>query len=177
MLPRRYHPSLRILHWLIAALTLAALFFGTFVMARMDNSDPGKNFALLKHMLTGSVILALTLMRLFIRPRTERPAPVLSGITAADRIVPYVHRVFDILILVMVGSGVVTAILTGLPGIVFLGRGVLPESFNHLTVHAVHVFTARLLAGVIALHVAGAFYHQFILRDGLLSRMSVLLGK
>ena len=48
MLPRRYHPALRVLHWAIALLIIAALFLGTFVMAPMDNADPGKTFALLK---------------------------------------------------------------------------------------------------------------------------------
>jgi cytochrome b561 len=42
-----------------------------------------------------------------------------------------------------------------------------------VALHALHVFVARLLAAVLALHVAGAFYHQFILRDGLISRMSL----
>ena len=101
MRPNRYPPTLRALHWAIAVLILAALVMGTFVMAHMKNSDPSKLFALLKHMAVGGLILALTLLRLFIRPKTRRPRPMLSGISMADRIVPYVHRIFDVLVLVM----------------------------------------------------------------------------
>ena len=177
MLPRRYHPALRVLHWLIAILIIAALILGTFVMAPKDNTDPGKIFALLKHMAAGGIILALSLMRIFIRPKTRRPAPMLSGIAVADRIVPLVHRIFDVLVLVMVGSGIGMAVLAGLPEVLFGGHASLPASFDNVPLHTLHVMAAKVFAGIIALHVVGAFYHHFILRDGLLSRMSLALGK
>ena len=176
MKPNRHHPALRVLHWAIAALIIAALVLGTFVMARLPNSDPGKVFLLLKHMLAGALVLALTLLRWFIRPRTARPAPAPSGIDWADRLLmPLVHRIFDALIVLMIISGVTMALASGLPQIVFAGHGSLPESFDALPLHTLHVLVARVLAAFIALHVAGAFYHQFVLRDGLLSRMSLSL--
>ncbi len=172
MLPRRYPASLRILHWLIATLTLAALFFGTFVMARLPGDAPHRGFVLVKHMLAGGLLLALTLLRLFIRPHTQRPPPMPSGIAIADWIVPYVHRIFDLLVLAMVGSGIAIAVASGLPALL-LQHGALPDNFSALSVHTLHVIVSRILAGFIALHVCGAFYHQFILRDRLLSRMSL----
>lgn len=175
MSPSRYHPSLRILHWLIATLIIAALFMGTFVMARIQNSDPSKLFALLKHMTVGGLVLTLTLIRLFIRPKTRRPTPLFSGITLADRIVPYVHRIFDVLVLVMIGSGIGIAVLCGLPGAILDGNiSQLPISFDDVPMHTLHVFVGRILAGIVALHVCGAFYHHFFLKDGLLSRMSLV---
>ncbi len=173
MSPSRYPTSLRVLHWFIATLIIAALVMGTFVMAHMKNSDPSKLFALLKHMAVGGLILALTLLRLFIRPKTRRPRPMLSGISMADRIVPYVHRIFDVLVLVMIGSGIGIAVMTGLPGIIADGDiARLPESFHTLPLHTVHVFVGRVLAAIVALHVCGALYHHFFLKDGLLARMS-----
>jgi len=170
---KRHPRALRVLHWLIAALIIAALVFGTFIMARLPNSDPGKPFALLKHMLTGTVIFGLSVARLLVRAKAPRLAPMSSGMAWADRIVPLVHRIFDALVLLMVGSGLVMALVSGLPQTVFLGRGALPEHLDPVALHALHVFVARLLAAVLALHVAGAFYHQFVLRDGLISRMSL----
>lgn len=177
MKPARYHPALRVLHWLIAALIIAALIMGSLVMARIDNADPAKRFALVKHMLAGALILALTLLRVFVRPRTRRPAPLRSGIALADRIVPSVHRIFDVLVLVMVGSGVGLALFSDLPGVLLFGEGALPGSFQDLPLHALHVGAARLLAAVIGLHVIGALYHALVLRDGLLARMSLLAGR
>jgi cytochrome b561 len=175
--PQRHPRALRVLHWLIAALIIAALLFGTFIMARLPNSDPGKPFALLKHMLAGTAILGLSIARMVVRAKSPRLAPMSSGMVWADRIVPVVHRVFDALVLLMVGSGVVMALASGLPETVFLGRGVLPERLDPVALHALHVFVARLLAAFLALHVAGAFYHQFVLRDGLISRMSLRLTR
>ena len=172
--PNRYPTSLRVLHWFIATLIIAALIMGTFVMAHIRNSDPSKLFALIKHMLVGGLILALTLLRLFIRPKTRRPTPMLSGITLADRIVPYVHRIFDVLVLVMIGSGIGIVVLSGLPGIIADGNlARLPESFHNLPMHTLHVFVGRILAGIVVLHVCGALYHHYFLKDGLLSRMSI----
>ena len=171
--PRRHPRALRVLHWLIAALIIAALIFGTFVMARLPNSDPGKPFALLKHMLAGTAIFSLSVVRLLVRAKAPRLAPMSSGMAWADRIVPVVHRVFDALVLLMVGSGLVMALVSGLPESVFLGRGALPERIDPATLHALHIFVARVLSAFLALHIAGALYHQFVLRDGLISRMSL----
>ena len=57
MSPSRYHPALRSLHWLIAVLVIAALFFATFVMAPHANADPAKLFMLAKHMAAGVLVL------------------------------------------------------------------------------------------------------------------------
>lgn len=178
MFPKRYHFSLRILHWTIAALILTALVLGTFVMAPADPTDPAKAFALLKHMLAGGLILLLTLTRLFVRPITRRPPPALSGIEAADRMIPLVHRAFDVMALVMVVSGIVLAVLNQLhvqvPDIVFSGQGHLPGHYHGHPIHVLHIGIARLLAAIVMLHVAGALYHHFILRDGLFSRMTLI---
>ena len=181
MRPNRYPPTLRALHWAIAVLILAALVMGTFVMARIAPTDPGKAAALLKHMLVGGLILGLTLIRLFLRPRTRRPAPMLSGIAVADRIVPFVHRVFDILVLAMVGSGIGVAALLNLPETIFDvlqgGDASFPTNYAQQPLYVIHVLTARILAAVVALHIVGAFYHQFILRDGLINRMAFSAGR
>ncbi len=181
MHPNRYPPTLRALHWAIAVLILAALVMGTFVMARITPTDPAKATALLKHMLVGGLILGLTLIRLFIRPHTRRPAPMLSGISVADRIVPFVHRVFDVLVLAMVGSGIGIAALFNLPETLWAvfqgGEASFPTTYAQQPLYAIHVVTARILAAVVALHIVGAFYHQFILRDGLIGRMALSTGR
>jgi Prokaryotic cytochrome b561 len=63
------------------------------------------------------------------------------------------------------------AIQTDLPDIVFAGHGALPADFWIFPVRTVHYLFSRLLMALIALHVAGALYHTFILKDGLLRRM------
>ena len=99
------------------------------------------------------------------------PAPATIGNALLVRIAPAMHWAFYLLVLLMAGSGVAMSVLAGLPGIVFGGVGTLPMNFDALPPRAVHGVVAKLLMLVIGLHIAAALYHQFIRRDGLLSRM------
>jgi cytochrome b561 len=77
-----------------------------------------------------------------------------------------------VLILAMAASGVAIALLAGLPEIVFTGgAGVLPENFASYPPRTVHGWIAKALMALIGLHLAGVVYHQFALKDRLLSRM------
>ena len=46
-----------------------------------------------------------------------------------------------------------------------------PDDLTKYPAFAAHGRLAALLAALIALHLAGALYHQWALRDGLMSRM------
>jgi cytochrome b561 len=167
----RYHPVLVALHWMLALLTIAALALGALVMVKIANSDPMKLEALRSHMTGGVLILLLMLVRLFVRMRTEHPAAASTGNSMLDRLAWVSHRLFYVAVLGMAGSGIVMALQTGLPAIVFGSGGALPVDFWVFPVRTVHYLFSRLLMALIALHVAGAFYHTLILKDGLLRRM------
>jgi cytochrome b561 len=167
----RYHPLLVALHWVLAVLIIAALALGALVMVKIPNTDPMKIEALRSHMAGGSVILLLMLIRLFVRARTTHPAAASTGTPALDRLAFVSHRMFYGAVLVTAGSGIVMALQTGLPAIVFAGDGVLPADFWVFPVRTVHYVASRVLMTLIALHVAGALYHTLILKDGLLRRM------
>ena len=167
----RYHPVLVALHWLLALVIIAALALGALVMAKMPNSDPQKLEALRAHMSGGTLILLLMLGRLFIRRRTVHPAPATAGHPVLDRVAWLSHRLFYVAVIGMGASGVVMALQTRLPWVVFLGEGTLPADFWAFPVRFVHYAFSRLLMTLIALHVTGALYHTLVLRDGLLKRM------
>jgi cytochrome b561 len=167
----RYHPILVTLHWLLAAITIAALALGALVMVRIPNSDPMKLEALRSHMIGGGVILVLTLVRLFVRTHTRHPPTASAGHWALDRIAWASHRMLYVAVLGMALSGLIMALQSGLPAILLGGGGALPADFWVYPVRRVHYAISRLLIALIALHVAGALYHTFILKDGLLRRM------
>lgn len=167
----RYHRALVALHWLLAVLLIVALAMGTFALKAVPNSSPDKISALQGHMLAGGLILLLTLARLVVRLKTAHPAPATTGNAWLDRLAPLTHWGLYGLVLLMAGSGVAMSVLAGLPGIVFGGVGSLPLNFDALPPRAVHGIVAKLLMLAIGLHVVAALYHQFVRRDGLLSRM------
>ena len=167
----RYHPLLVTLHWLLAVLIIAALALGALVMVKIPNTDPMKLAALRSHMAGGGVILLLMLVRLFVRLRTKHPTAASTGNSALDRLAWASHRLFYPAVIGMAVSGLVMALQAGLPAIGLGGDGLLPADFWVFPERSVHYLFSRLLMALIALHVAGAFYHTLILKDGLLRRM------
>lgn len=168
----RYHPALVALHWLLAVLIGLSLVVGFLVLAPMANSAPAKLFVLRAHMVAGLVIFALMVVRLAVRLRTRRPAPVANGSPLLDGLARAMHYTLYAVVVLMASSGIALALQAGLPDIVFRGSGTpLPESFESFRPHAVHGFLAWLLVVLIGLHFAAAGFHQLVLRDRLLSRM------
>jgi len=166
----RYHPLLVALHWILAMLIIAALTLGALVMVKIPNTDPMKLEALRSHMIGGSLILVLMLGRLVVRLRTRHPALPSAGHALLDRLAWASHRMLYVALFGQALSGLVMALQTGLPGIVF-GGGTLPADFWVYPMRYVHYLFSRMLMALIALHIIGALYHTLLLRDGLLRRM------
>ena len=72
-MPKRAHPALVVLHWLLAAPILLNLFVGHSMLRPQPNTDPAKLRLLTIHKTKGMLIAALTLIRRAVRLRTKRP--------------------------------------------------------------------------------------------------------
>lgn len=168
----RYHPLLVALHWGLAAMIAGALIMGGQVLAALPNDSPDKLFSLRAHMTVGLVIGALMVLRLVTRLRTQHPPKADTGNALLNTGGRVAHWALYGLVLLMVASGIGISITAGLPDIVFGGSGApLPETFNDLAPRKAHGILSKLLALTILAHVAGWAYHQFALKDGLISRM------
>ncbi len=167
----RYQPVLVVIHWLMTLMLPIALAGGTLVLVKIPNTDPSKIAALRQHMAGGILLLTLMLVRWGVRARTAHPPRASTGNALLDGMAWISHRLIYLLVLGQAGSGIYLALEAHLPDIVFGGQGALPADFWVFPVRSVHYVVSRLLMGVIALHVAAALYHAFILRDGLLRRM------
>lgn len=171
-LPRRYHPALVALHWVLALLLTLPLGMGTFVLAQTPNSAIGKIDTLRGHMILGITIAALMLVRLIVRSRTSHPPAASTGHAALDRLRHLTHTGLYMLVFAMAASGGAIALLSGLPEIVFGNTMLpLPESFSVYPPRLVHGWIAKALFIVIGFHLIAALFHQFGLKDRLLSRM------
>ncbi|MFN3938697.1 MAG: cytochrome b [Gemmobacter sp.] len=170
-MPRRHHPLLVALHWLVAGLILGALIGGKFSLDPIPNADPSKVAVLRLHMIVGLTVLTLMLVRVVVRFTTAAPPPADTGAPALDTLRRLAHGLLYLLAFAMPLSGIALARAAGLPEVVFGGTGTLPPSFEPFAARAVHGAIAGLLALVLALHVAAALWHQFVRRDGLFARM------
>ncbi len=168
----RYHPALVTLHWLLAAVIVLVLVMGTLSLDKLPNSSPDKIGALRGHMIVGLAIGGLMLVRLVTRLRSAAPAATTTGHAGLDMLGRVAHIGLYLAVFVMAASGAATAFQADLPQIVFFGSGqALPENFRHLLPRNVHGLMAKLLMALFALHVLGALFHQFRLKDRLMSRM------
>lgn len=136
------------LHWIMAALIVAQFVFHEQIVAAWDALARGQaadlNLLVRAHVIGGILILLLVVWRLAL-PEKEHPA--LKGIA---------HLVHWSLYALM--------IVLPLSGLAAWFGGVEVADFVHTTLKL------PLLA-LVALHVAAAFYQQFVLRTGLIARM------
>jgi len=170
---KRYSTSMVMLHWLLAIFILGAIFMGAVVLDDMDSAHPQKILLLKLHIIVGIGILLFTLLRLIVRFRTTQPAPVTSNNKWMDKLAVSVHYLLYLLTILTVLAGLVLAVSADLPAVLLNHIGELPKDYDDYLAHEVHDVFANLLLYTIVLHIAAALYHQFILKDGLLSRMSL----
>jgi cytochrome b561 len=171
--PYRYHPLLVVLHWGLAIFILAALGLGACKMAPLPNTDPMKSEALRAHMTGGLVILGLMVLRLITRRATLHPPAASAGVPVLDRLARLSHGSLYLLVITMALSGLAMALQTGILSLIVGAHPAIPPDFWVFPVRSVHYLISRLLIGLITLHLAGALFHTFIRRDGLLRRMAL----
>jgi cytochrome b561 len=168
---------LRLIHWISAALVIAALGLGTYMVWFVD--DPAARFDLTQtHKSIGVTVLALTMLRLCLRIRTTAPeaepvAPLLQFAAKAAHLGLYVLLVLLPVSGWLMASTTPVRIPTRVFGLFDLPYPLGPDLPVFRFFHAVHVVAAILLAGLVVLHVAAALVHALCWRDRTMRRMRV----
>lgn len=156
--PKRYHPLLVILHWLTVV-----LMFGAGFLAEDDGRSPINT-----HMILGSLLLITLLVRLVVRFTTKRPAWADTGNKTLNLLGELVHYALYLAVFFILGMGALIAQKRNLFAIA-MGTATTANRAGILgPIHQLGWFLAILL---VLGHVGAALYHQFILKDNLLSRM------
>ncbi len=106
------------------------------------------------HVWVGSAILVLALLRLLLRVGRGAPALPEGGHPITDLIAKLTHLGLYLGVILIPASG--------------LGAWFGGFDFSG----SVHEVLFNLLLALVALHVAGALYHQYVLKDGLIRRMT-----
>ncbi|MBQ1765256.1 MAG: cytochrome b [Aquincola sp.] len=177
-MPTPAHPSHRytltaiVLHWLLAVLIVGTFLVG-WQMADMPFS-PQRLKLYNWHKWAGSVILALSALRLLWRLFHRPPADV--PMTPVQRTAAHAtHHLLYLLFFAVPLVGWAYSSAAGFPIVVF-GLVPLPDfvPVDKALAAAIkpwHGWLAYSLALLVVLHVAAALKHHFIDRDGLLHRM------
>lgn len=173
----RYSSLAIALHWLLAAGLLGMIAFGWYMTSLPFSPAKLKYFNW--HKWAGVVILLLSVLRLLWRI-THRPPPLPAHVAASMPKWQHLahhgtHFVLYALFFVVPLAGLAYSSAAGFPvvwfGVLPLPSLVAPNQELAQVLKTVHVCGAWTLLAVIVLHVAAAFKHQYIDRDGLLLRM------
>ncbi|MDE1170171.1 MAG: cytochrome b [Verrucomicrobium sp.] len=172
MNPTRFTPLSRLLHWTMAACVLAMLFIGVSMVASL--ADYHKLVAI--HRPLGIAILVLAAVRLINRILNPAP-PFPPTMGALERVAAKGSEFLMyalMFILPLVGWGMLSA--ASYP-VVLIGGLRLPPILPHdLALYAAlrkaHTVLAYLFFGTFLAHLGAVLFHTFVIRDGLLRRMT-----
>jgi cytochrome b561 len=166
---------LRLIHWASAALVIAALSVGAYMVQFVQN--PAQRFDLTQtHKSIGVTVFALTVVRLCLRVLTIAPRPVAltSRLLLAAKAT---HISLYALILLLPLSGWLMATTTPIrvPTTVFglfaLPYALAPNALIYSFAQAAHVAAAVSLGLLMILHIAAALVHALWWRDRTMVRM------
>ncbi len=146
----RYSPAFVTLHWLSASLIIVLLCIGHIMPQRL-------------HILIGALVGVMFIIRLFLKSRlvNSRPASAKNNVT--ETLITMAHNIIYGLLFAVVISGIGVAINLFFHNSVGMNENMLVQSLHH--------WLTNVLLGVISIHVIAALFHQFILKDQLISRM------
>ena len=168
----RYTTTAIALHWALAVLIVGNFVLGVYMHELPFSMTRLKLFNW--HKWAGVMILALSAGRLLWR-LTHRPPALPAGPAWQTRAAHGAHIALYALFFAVPLTGWAYSSMAGFPIVLFgvlpLPDFVAPDRAASEAFKPVHAATAFALAAVVLLHVAAAFKHHFIDRDGLLERM------
>jgi cytochrome b561 len=167
--------SVRLAHWLNAALVIGALVLGAFMVLAVHSA--ATRFELTQtHKSIGVGVLVLTILRLCLRSvmRAPKPEPAPRSVVI---IAKAAHATLYVLLLLLPLSGwlMVTSTPVRVPTFVFglfeLPYPLAPDIARFRLAHGAHVVLAVTLAALGVFHVAAALVHAWVWRDRTLRRI------
>lgn len=167
----QYSKRMVIVHWLTLAVLVAAWFLGDVVHdARKAGGADIAGYGL--HAAVGGAVLLLTLARLFFRRQDGVPAPV--GASLMDKVAKGIHHTLYAVLILLPVSGMMQVLTSGVGKAIASGDAtLLPAKFEGVAAHGIHEVLVTVLIVLVVVHVLGALKHQFLMKDGLMERMSL----
>lgn len=171
----RYVATARILHWITAALVLTLIPVGLWMVYLEPAEEQAKLRLYNIHESLGVTVWVLALWRVVVRWRNP-PPPLPPDLPAPIRLAAHAtHVLLYALLLTMPVIGFLGTNAWGFPlrwfGLVPIPSPVGADEALGAALSLLHWWGALLIILLIGAHVAGALFHQFIRRDGLLARM------
>ena len=158
---QRHYSILQVsLHW-IMALLFAANYLVSYEMEKLfhrylDGAPINSDWTASFHIFFGITFILLAVIRLAIRSNHKTPEMAVSSNPIVKRLTLYLHNGLYLLMFLVPIAGMSALYVK----VKLLGD--------------IHILLMNLMLAIISLHIISSLYHQFILKDNLLKRMSIL---
>ena len=163
-----------IVHWLTLALLVVAWYLGDSLADATDESKASLA-GYVVHIAVGASILVLVLSQLLFR-RMDGTPPKLNDKRIFQATAKGVHHLMYAVLFLLPVSGILTVIKSGAGKALLAGdANLLPKEhgFHNVFAQEVHEQLVTVLIVLAVIHLLGALKHQFISKDGLMSRMAL----
>ncbi len=172
--PDSYTRTAIAFHWLIALLIVCGFALG-WVMTDIPGFTPTKLRYFSWHKWIGVTVFALAVVRILWRATHGAP-PLPRSMAGWQRAAAQVtHVLLYVLMIVIPVTGYLYSSASNIPvvylGLVRLPLLISPDPQLKAVLKVAHVTLNYVLLTLVVLHVAAAIKHQWLDRDGLLSRM------
>ncbi len=169
---RGYALSMRIIHWLMAAMMLYVIVVG-FLMGNGFKVGPHYDY----HRATGFLLLILVILRFVLKWISPSPIPKYTGEPGFQQTAArVVHGLLYTMLVVQPILGWYATNAWGVAKIPFFGITHLPriaekdrELGNMLL--EVHHYMGLFVAALLLIHISAALFHHFVKKDEVLMRM------
>lgn len=165
----KYSRPTIILHWLFAVTIIAVFILGKVMVG--TEISPMKLNVFMTHAALGGLTGIFLVYRIVLLFKHPRPAPDPSWNIAMRVVSKLVHLLLYLAPLALVASGMSMSLFAGLMDIAIAGDWQAWPVNITVSPAAIHGLAGPVLLASFALHVAGALYHQFIMKDNLIARM------
>jgi cytochrome b561 len=157
---KHYSKGLSLLHWLVAIMFAASYIISDgmpkYFDQHLENIDVSGQWVANFHVYAGLAFIAVVLIRLIVRLTSQKPEPKESTDSRLNKIATGAHHLLYLLMFLVPVAGVI-------------------GWYEKITIFGdIHVLLMNLMLGLVGLHIAAAIYHQWVLKDGILSRISLL---
>ena len=169
--PARYGAGALAFHWTVAGLIF---FLGALGLLFDEIPREARPFWINVHVCVGLIYFALVIARLLWRATHKAPHLPAGVGEFSRRTSVAVHHLLYVLMVAVPIVGIVARVWHGRPfdyGVFQLNFGVASNPAVYHPAEQIHQLLAYALLALAGLHIAGALYHHFIRRDGVLVRM------
>jgi cytochrome b561 len=168
-LSKKYHKVVILIHWITTALIIVLFLLGKF----MVGIEPHEKLALIKiHAISGMFVFALTIIRAILYFKAPRPPQIKTGYKWNDKLIPFVHKLFYILLFVISISGVLTMIFGGYINALNLSDASQIKTSAEIIPLKAHDLIGWSIVVLLFIHVFGIAKHYLLTKENTLKRVS-----